>query len=296
MKLISENHKSIDPSTLLTVLGGYEVFLPNIYKDSPFICKKGCPLWVKKEDQLYDVFEIENETSWGQELLEIIKQKYPHRDAPFCRMLSKNDPIVNVKEQDQLDIMLSGEVFDYDGNIVLDIQTFDRNLSERFVKKIDELDDDFPLNPTKQLFIKNITDRSFIPKLMEYLTKNNRLERLKGTVVWYDCSGEIDYTKDLGFTETSFGFSYWQILSRNSQTNTIMEGKCKICDTGIDDSMTNCPQCHAPIVKYEWVCPQCGYSTWPQLSTYRGDPNEINKELMICPNCKCNRIELRINK
>ena len=194
--------------TLLAVIEGYDVFIPNSYNNPYGFCKTGCPIWVKYNDNDCLVCEITNESNWKVELSKYISDNFPKKREPICRYLSPTDESINKNEKTIFIMNLSGVIFDRAGKIQAKIIALQRELPKEIV---DETDGKIDCLPTIEIVVRNCINKSSIKKLLESILHRECAKKHKGQLLWYQAQGSQDYTRDLGFSCSNYGFSFWKI-------------------------------------------------------------------------------------
>lgn len=205
MKILDSRNFGEAPNLdIIYVLEGYDISTPDLFINGPYrtcFLKKGCPIWIKC-DENYTVLEIQNEETWKQETIGYIQNNLPYKEDPICRYIFQNE--VNDKS---FIVQLSGCIFDRKGEILANIKAFDSRLpNEISENKEDSID--IPTIKIEATISKGNANN--IGELMENILQRNCLDNYRGRIMWYR-NNDTDFTNELGFTNTKYGYSFRKI-------------------------------------------------------------------------------------
>lgn len=194
-----------NPNELLPikVFGGYDVLIPKTYNNSYYFLKCGCPIWIKLEDE-YDVLEIERTTTWGKETIEYISSNLPEIEPPYFRNVDSQDNAVADENRMYLIKDLSVRQYDFNGEVTLEIQAFDRQSPPETIEDLDGKG--IPIPTIEVAFIK--TGRSFQNKLfIDNILKGNNANPYRGKVMWCKLNRYHECYKSFGFEDHPNGIA-----------------------------------------------------------------------------------------
>ncbi len=182
------------------VLEGYNIYTPDIFINGPYsscFLKKGCPIWIKCKDN-YTVLEIQNEATWKQETIDYIKNNLPYKEEPICDYISSSE----INDASFI-VQLSGMIFNRNGDILAIIKAFESILPYEISEN-----KDIPTIKIEATISKGNANN--IGELMENILQRNCLDNYRGRIMWYR-NNDTDFTNELGFTNTKYGYSFRKI-------------------------------------------------------------------------------------
>lgn len=176
----------------IKVLGGYDIYIPGSYNNQEYFLKCGCPVWIKKREKEYDVWEIENTRTWEEDIINYISTNLPKIEGPYFRNVHAIDNTVADMDKDSLIEDLSVRQYDYKGNIVLEIQAFNRQAPTELIES------GMPIPTIEVVFKKN--GKSFQNKrFIDYILNREDAKPYRNRVMWCDAFKYSDCINSFGF-------------------------------------------------------------------------------------------------
>ncbi len=176
-------HKKESEQALIKVFNilGYNVYIPSEYNHPIYFLKKGCPIWVKHDEEgNCDVFECDNEETLYSTLVGIIKEMYPKRNGYYCTALTK-DIMKDLDFENKPYLNLSAACFDEDNKakaIVVIEEDIELTQNKGFkCAKISQIinEDDFALNA-----------------LYEFVFNEYNINKNRGLLISYEANSDSD--------------------------------------------------------------------------------------------------------
>lgn len=206
MRIIQEkNIEELANCQTKAVLEGYDVCLAGGFSDSNGVPRPDCPIYIDLNDNGKCIVGItEDIKKWKTEAIKYIRESLPFIKNPICRYVSPRCIPQHLRSSFVLE--LSQEVYDREGNVMVDVLAFNRKPSNTIIEQLEEADIEIPII---EILVEECRDNSYLQGVMDVIISKGR-RKFNGTSMWYK-SKENDYTVELGFLQTEAGISIRKI-------------------------------------------------------------------------------------